>query len=231
MYKNALVSVSATVAGRVTDQHDRATDTHGRPMPSPATLRGSARRREDTSSMFVRAPNLTAAQTSARLSDSLTRALQNLATNPPTAHPTITVARLMLWHRAVFGGLFSSDAGRPRHSYEDVVFSNIYTDEDGEEYQRLFHGCPGQTITRRLETACAAFAAAQDDHAAGTIDLAGLARHLAELMAEILRIHPFLDGNHRIRCSRTACARRSGGACSGSARSSRCHGPSHSGFA
>jgi hypothetical protein len=78
------------------------------------------------------------------------------------------------------------------------VFSNLYTDETGEQYQRVFHGSPGENIKARLETACGAFASVQQRHAAGTAELPLLALGLGELMAEILRIHPFLDGNHRI---------------------------------
>jgi fido (protein-threonine AMPylation protein) len=167
-------------------------------MPPPSALRGSARRHEDSSSSFVRAPGLTAAETSERLGALLARALENLAKDQPLAHPTVTVDRLMRWHRAVFGPLFAREAGRPRHSYEEVVFSNLYTDETGEEYQRVFHGSPGKNIKARLETACGAFVSVQQRHAAGTAELPLLALGLAELMAEILRIHPFLDGNHRI---------------------------------
>lgn len=104
----------------------------------------------------------------------------------------------MRWHRAVFGGLFRRDAGRTRRPYEDVVFSNVYMDRQGIEFQMVFHGSPGNDIEPRLQTACSAFAVVQQRHADGNAALSEVATELARLIAQILVIHPFVDGNHRI---------------------------------
>src|SRR5262249_55167987 len=151
----------------VTDQHERATDTRGRPLPPADELRGTARRHEDTSSTFRVAPGLSADETSRRLSVALAIALRDLADRPALGHPTVTYDRLMRWHRAVFGGLFKRDAGRIRRAYEDVVFSNVYVDRRGTEFWKVFHGSPADEIKADLDAACATFAAVQQRHAGG----------------------------------------------------------------
>jgi fido (protein-threonine AMPylation protein) len=182
----------------VSDGDEQRRDTEGRVLPSAAVLRGTARRREDSSSAFVRAAHLSADETSAQLSVALAAVLTGLATNQALAHPTVTPERLTFWHQAVFGGLFKREAGRFRKPHEDVVFSNVYVGTVGEQHQVVFNGAPGRTIEDRLETACTAFATVQRRHAAGSRDVSELAHELARLVAVILRIHPFLDGNHRI---------------------------------
>jgi fido (protein-threonine AMPylation protein) len=190
-------ATSDTVAGPVHGPHLPQTDTQGRPLPPLSTLRGTPRRREGTSSAFLRAPGKTAAQTSIALGDALAAVLAKIAKDPPLSHPTVTAERLERWHRGVFGRLFRKDAGRMRR-HDAVVFSNVYTDDAGTERTVLFNGMDGARVQEEVADACARFGGVQAAHAAGRVGLDTLAADLADLVADLLLIHPFVDGNHRV---------------------------------
>lgn len=191
------LATSDTVADPVHGPHLPQTDTQGRPLPPLSALRGTPRRREGTSSAFVRAPGRTAEQTSIALSEALAGVLAKIARDPPLRHPTVTTERLERWHRGVFGRLFRDDAGRMRR-HDVVVFSNVYTDDAETERTVLFSGMDGAQVPEEVAAVCARFGDVQAAHAAGRAGLDDLAAGLADLVADLLLIHPFVDGNHRV---------------------------------
>lgn len=106
----------------------------------------------------------------------------------------IDPAQLDRWHRYLFGQDFHG-AGRIRRG--NVAYP-VLTDRDGPE--RLQRGTAPARVRGELDVACQAF----EKHlrlvasGGGELDLAAGALAAAELYADILRIHPYDDGNGRL---------------------------------
>lgn len=111
----------------------------------------------------------------------------------------MTVEHVCRWHRGIFLTTFKRDAGRVREDYEHAGFG-IPIEIDGEPITSPMQGVlPRSAILARLRAACETFNARraslqQRGEAPSAIEGA---TPPAELYAEILEIHPFVDGNLR----------------------------------
>jgi fido (protein-threonine AMPylation protein) len=115
-------------------------------------------------------------------------------------HPVeMTVEHICRWHRGIFLTTFKLDAGRVREDYEHAGFG-IPIEIDGELIASAMRGVlPRTAILARLRTACETFNArrASLQHRGEPPSAIEGATPPAELYAEILEIHPFVDGNLR----------------------------------
>jgi fido (protein-threonine AMPylation protein) len=111
----------------------------------------------------------------------------------------MTVEHICRWHRGIFLTTFKPDAGRVREDYEHAGFG-IPIEIDGELIASAMRGVlPKSAILARLHAACETFNARR-----ASLQRRGQAPSAvegavppAELYAEILEIHPFVDGNLR----------------------------------
>jgi fido (protein-threonine AMPylation protein) len=111
----------------------------------------------------------------------------------------MTVERVCRWHRGIFLTTFERDAGRVREDYEHAGFG-IPIEIDGELIASPMQGVlPRSAILARLRAACEMFNArrASLQQRGGPLSAIEGATPPAELYAEILEIHPFVDGNLR----------------------------------
>lgn len=153
------------------------------------------RRAEDEpDARFYAAGGRSAQQTLAHARDNVTRLVASLAEHG-RRQPPITPERLLKWHGAIFGQLFSEDAGRWRREYERVAFP-VSLEEAGQVRRVIVHGAPAPLIPERVASACSRLREALDTAEAPAAAVGGAA--LAAFMSDLLRIHPFVDGNHRI---------------------------------
>jgi fido (protein-threonine AMPylation protein) len=111
----------------------------------------------------------------------------------------MTVEHICRWHRGIFLTTFKSDAGRVREDYEHARFG-IPIEIDGELIRSAMRGVlPKSAILTRLHAACETFNARRASLERGgqaPSAVEGVAP-AADLYAEILEIHPFVDGNLR----------------------------------
>jgi fido (protein-threonine AMPylation protein) len=101
--------------------------------------------------------------------------------------------RIRWWHGAIFGRYFPQDAGRFR---QDRAFFGVIMPGGG---MRQLEGVEPETIRPELTAVCVSFnryVDAFDD--IDTTSVLDRARAAAALYAGILRVHPFVDGNHRV---------------------------------
>ena len=114
-------------------------------------------------------------------------------------HIDMTVERVCRWHRGIFLTTFERDAGRVREDYESAGFG-IPIEIDGETIISPMQGVlPRSAILARLRAACETFNTrrAALRRRGETLSAIEGATPPAELYAEILEIHPFVDGNLR----------------------------------
>jgi fido (protein-threonine AMPylation protein) len=109
---------------------------------------------------------------------------------------TITPARLLFWHSAIFGRFFShrGGAGRFREDWERTTFGVYVECADGSLGETFVDGVSPDKIAPRLEAACAPFG--EPPGSITTVDEACVAA--ANLLAEVVLVHPFIDGNLRV---------------------------------
>lgn len=101
--------------------------------------------------------------------------------------------RVRWWHGAIFARHFPHDGGRFRH---DRAFFGVMMHNGG---MRQLEGATPEAIRGELQTVCSSFNRHAD--ALGNPDATGIldrTRAVAALYAGILRVHPFVDGNHRV---------------------------------
>jgi fido (protein-threonine AMPylation protein) len=112
----------------------------------------------------------------------------------------MTGDRICRWHRAIFLTTFERDAGRPRSDHEPVWFVVKVKLGERPMGRRLIEGTSGRSeIERQLEVACERFDAVRrsiDERRAATPvkEAIGI---VTGLYVDLLRIHPFVDGNLR----------------------------------
>jgi prophage maintenance system killer protein len=101
--------------------------------------------------------------------------------------------RVRWWHGAIFTRHFPHDGGRFRR---DRAFFGVTTPSGG---MRQLEGAAPDAIHRELQTVSSSFNryadALSDPDTTGVLDRT---RAVAALYAGILRVHPFVDGNHRV---------------------------------
>lgn len=103
--------------------------------------------------------------------------------------------RLLRAHRAIFKPLFSVEAGAGRfRRWEEAHFGIPLESNDGEVEWRGLRGAPPEEIRERLNIACRPFATTNPQ----PTDRRAAHAAAAELLVEIVRIHPFVDGNLRV---------------------------------
>jgi fido (protein-threonine AMPylation protein) len=101
---------------------------------------------------------------------------------------------LLRWHRATFKSTFPYQAGEMRTS--DTWFGVRWRD-DGQLHRRMVRGADPGLMRDELRAAFRAYDAERQRREPEQRPLAVALRTAAELYAELLRIHPFEDGNVR----------------------------------
>jgi prophage maintenance system killer protein len=151
------------------------------------------RYRDREESRFYQAGDLTPGQTWQALGDELARVLNDAQRALWRAPLRMDPERVRWWHGAIFARHFPHDGGRFRR---DRAFFGMVIPNGG---MRQLEGAAPEAISRELQTVCSSFNRYAD--ALGDPDSTGLldrARAVAALYAGILRVHPFVDGNHRV---------------------------------
>jgi hypothetical protein len=101
--------------------------------------------------------------------------------------------RVRWWHGAIFARHFPHDGGRFRR---ELAFFGVMLPDGG---MRQLEGVAPDAIRRDLATVCATFNRRVDDFdATAANSILDYTRAVAALYAGILRVHPFVDGNHRV---------------------------------
>jgi len=149
------------------------------------------RDRED--SRFYQARGLSPEETWQTLGDELARVLDDAQQAFWQTPLRMDPERVRWWHGAIFARQFPHDGGRFRQ--ESAFFGVVLTGGG----MRQLEGVAPYSIRRDLATVCAAFNRRVEG--LGAVEARGIldcARAAADLYAGILRVHPFVDGNHRV---------------------------------
>lgn len=149
--------------------------------------------RDNEGSRFYRAGRLSPEETWLALGDELGRVLDNAQRAFWQTHLRMDPERVRWWHGAIFARHFPHDGGRFRR---ELAFFGVMLPDGG---MRQLEGVAPDAIRRDLATVCATFNHRVDDFdqtaAKSVLDYT---RAAAALYAGILRVHPFVDGNHRV---------------------------------
>jgi len=156
-------------------------------------VHSTGRFRDREESRFYQARGLSPEQTWQALGDELARVLDDAQRafwqNPLCMDPE----RVRWWHGAIFARRFPHDGGRFRR---ELAFFGVLLPDDR---MRQLEGVAPEAIHRELAALCAAFNQRSEDLGAsadrGVLDYT---RAAAALYSGILRVHPFVDGNHRV---------------------------------
>jgi prophage maintenance system killer protein len=149
--------------------------------------------RDNENSRFFAAQGLSPEATWSALTDRLGVMLGDARDAFLSRPLTMDPERVRWWHGAIFSGLFPYDGGTFRAAHEPA-FYGVSTDAG----IRQLEGAASGDIQRELRDVCDEFDRAVQ--AFGDIDSATVldrCRAVADLYAGILRVHPFVDGNHR----------------------------------
>lgn len=151
------------------------------------------RYRDREESRFYQASDLSPGQTWQALGDELARVLNDAQRAFWRAALRMDPERVRWWHGAIFARHFPHDGGRFRR---DRAFFGVMMPSGG---MRQLEGAAPEAIHRELQAVCSTFNRQADElsnpDATGILDRT-LA--VAALYAGILRVHPFVDGNHRV---------------------------------
>ena len=112
---------------------------------------------------------------------------------------TMTDGRLVSFHRLIFGGLFreSDGAGRFRQPHEPTEF-RIPVLRNDRWRMATAHGAAPESVQEELAVTFDEWNAwSAGARAARSVELANVTLHVSKLYTGILRVHPFVDGNHR----------------------------------
>ncbi len=101
---------------------------------------------------------------------------------------------LLRWHRATFRTTFPDRAGRLR---DDPTAFQIRWREAGELHRRALQGSDAVTVAAEVDAAFAAYDAERQERRPEERRLREAVHVAAALYVELLRIHPFEDGNLR----------------------------------
>jgi hypothetical protein len=150
------------------------------------------RYRDREESRFYQARGLSPEQTWQALGDELARVLDDAQRAFWLAPLRIDPERVRWWHGALFARHFPHDGGRFRR---DRAFFGVVTPNGG---MRQMEGAAPEAIRAELQAVCSSF----NRHADGlgdpnTTSVLDRTWGVAALYAGILRVHPFVDGNHR----------------------------------
>jgi fido (protein-threonine AMPylation protein) len=158
---------------------------------------GFASFRDDEGSPFYRSdvrvfgtPEGTAAEITGRLSRVVFAVVREAARRPLT----IGLDDLLRWHAGIFKTTFPYQAGKIRTAQAQF---GVRWREDGELRTRLVTGSDPGVTRAQLRAAFALYNAERERRAPGERSIAEAASTAARLYADILRIHPFEDGNLR----------------------------------
>jgi hypothetical protein len=151
------------------------------------------RYRDNEGSRFYKANRLSPEGTWRALGDELGRVLNDAQRAFWRAPLHVDPERIRWWHGAIFSRHFPHDGGRFRR---ERAYFGVQMPSGG---LRQLQGVPPQAIRHELGRVCASFngrtEALRELDSAGVIDCT---RAVAALYAGILRVHPFVDGNHRV---------------------------------
>jgi prophage maintenance system killer protein len=151
------------------------------------------RYRDREESRFYQASGLSPEQTWQALGDELARVLNDAQRAFWRAALRMDPERVRWWHGAIFARHFPHDGGRFRR---DRAFFGAMMPNGG---MRQLEGAAPEAIRGELQAVCSAFNryanALGDPDTTGVLDRT---RAVAALYAGILRVHPFVDGNHRV---------------------------------
>jgi prophage maintenance system killer protein len=149
--------------------------------------------RDNEGSRFYRAEGLSPEETWQALGDELARVLDDAQRAFWRAALRMDAERVRWWHGAIFARHFPYEGGRFR---QDRAFFGVMTPNGG---MRQLEGAKPEAIRSELQVVCSSFN--RDADALGDPDTTGIldrTRAVAALYAGILRVHPFVDGNHRV---------------------------------
>lgn len=151
------------------------------------------RYRDREESRFYQARGLSPELTWRALGDELARVLGDAQRAFWRVPLRMDPERIRWWHGAIFARHFPHDGGRFRR---DRAFFGVVIPNGG---MRQLEGAAPDAIRGELQTVCSSFNryadALADPEATTVLDRT---RAVAALYAGILRVHPFVDGNHRV---------------------------------
>lgn len=176
---------------------NRPSMAHTDDDPDPRAFPGFERFREDPDAPFFasRMPGFgTPEATWAEAHRSLTVVVMDIMREATRRPLRMGRDDLMRWHRATFRTTFPHQAGRLRD--EPVAFQ-IRWREGGELHKRACNGTEVSRILHELDAAFAAYNAEREARGSERRPLREAVTAAAALYIELLRIHPFEDGNLR----------------------------------
>lgn len=162
-------------------------------------MSGSEQYSDTPDAPFYRSGATSPQQTWAEAAKRLSAVVTSAARAAKRGDTAMTTERICAWHRAIFLTTFERDAGRVRADDEPIVFS-VPIEIDGGIHETLMQGILGRSrIMAELDFACERFNANLSalEHRAEAIPADEGAAAPAELYVEILKAHPFIDGNLR----------------------------------
>jgi fido (protein-threonine AMPylation protein) len=163
----------------------------------PAAVPGFAGFRDDSEAPFFasrmpsfRTPEATAAEILACFSRVVFAVMREASRGPLR----LGRADLVRWHRATFRSTFPYQAGRFRN---DSTAFQIRWRETGELHKRPLHGPDVSRCATEVDAAFAKYNAEREARRPEQRTVAQAATAAATLYVDLLRIHPFEDGNLR----------------------------------
>jgi fido (protein-threonine AMPylation protein) len=154
--------------------------------------------RDSPESRFYQARDLSPEETWQATTKELARALTGVRVAMWGRPLEMNIERLLRWHGALFGRLFPYEAAHLRRAHEPAQFG-VPVMQDGERSIQAVDGAPSDQLRRLLNESFAAYA--HDSQAlrerTDRPPIREFTRLGACLYIDLLRIHPFTDGNHR----------------------------------
>jgi len=149
--------------------------------------------RDREESRFYQARGLSPEQTWQALGDELARVLDDAQRAFWQTPLRMDLGRVRWWHGAIFARHFPHDGGCFRR---ELAFFGVLLPDDR---MRQLEGVAPEAIHRELAAVCATFnRRAEDLGASADKCVLDYTRAAAALYSSILRVHPFVDGNHRV---------------------------------
>ncbi len=165
-------------------------------QPTPHCF-GSFKDVEDSRFYSSTIQKLTPEQTFAQVEANLAHAISGMRTGGPRHRLTMSDETLTRLHRSIFGGLFREmdGAGRYREAHEPAWFG-VPLRHDGRWSSTRVKGVDPFMIAAELR---GVFAEWNDwpGEESPSVELQETTLALAKLYTGVLRVHPFVDGNHR----------------------------------
>lgn len=149
------------------------------------------RYRDNEGSRFYSAARLSPEETWQALGDELGRVLMDVQRVFWRGRLEMDTERVRWWHGAIFARHFPYDGGRFR---QESAYFGVVT-ADGGMYQ--IEGSAPATLRRDLAEVCVSFNGSVEQLAKHNASVLEQTRVAGALYAGILRVHPFVDGNHR----------------------------------